>query len=384
MRAWALLSVALIAACGGNGAPPRADPQPNPWNKSPPTPGQPPRLPAGLHPLPALDGAADDSALATVAAATANARIVGLGGAPGDALEIVTAAARITRFLVEARGYRLIALRASRADATRACASEKMAWACAPRDGVPVRFVGIDPCDPMADLVELRRWVRGLSSSPAEAARLLAPLMACSTDATTPYDALAHEACLRALEDVDVWVHARSFASPEALFELRLATTGLRAWQNEHLYATDDPARASDAREAASAALLEAHLARAPGLRAIVWTDARSLYRRRDRVDGAAAGTTSLGTALADNFGDAYVPIALAAHEVTPGTLEAKLHALGEPRLFVDLADPALDAFLAPHGKVSFGAPADTLVPREQLAAIVFFDRAAAPEGPAP
>jgi hypothetical protein len=152
--------------------------------------------------------------------------------------------------------------------------------------------------------------------------------------------------------------------------------TGLRAWQTERFYGEADPARASDAREAASAALLEAQLG--SDERAIVWAEPRSLFRQRERVDldAIAGGTTSLGTALAYNFGDAFVPIVLAGFDprVGPTAIERKLHAVGDPQLFVDVADPSFDSFLPREQRVALGVPGDALVPREQLRALVFFD----------
>jgi hypothetical protein len=293
----------LVAGCGDKAPPLRADPTPVPWNKLPPISGK-GELPGGLVRIEAIDATTSDAALAPILATIEQARIAGLGATTDGARAYLAAEGRLARALVETRGFRVIALPITRAEAASACATqgELVRAVCAWSEGRPdpVRFIGVDARDPAADLAELRMTGAALET--------------CSVDATSPYDAQDHDACMRALDGI---------ATNDPT--IKVARIGLRAWQTQRLYATSDPGRANDAREAAAAALLEAQIGDA---RAVVVANARSLYRRRDRALEPVPGSMSMGTALADNFGDGYAPIVFTGYDAPAPDAVEMLRAL--------------------------------------------------------
>jgi erythromycin esterase-like protein len=174
---------------------------------------------------------------------------------------------------------------------------------------------------------------------------------------------------------------------------MRVALTSFRAWQTQRRFANDDPTTAASARQEGMAAVIE-HVAasRFAGARVVVWATNHEIAARAEAmVSTALPGSTTLGTALADDFGEDWAPIAIVGWDVAgsappgeflpprppgPGAIESALHALGRGPFFVDFAAAGLERFI-PAGRVfDVGAPSpDAFAPKNELRALLYLER---------
>ena len=197
----------------------------------------------------------------------------------------------------------------------------------------------------------------------------------------------AHQKCIAALTEIEGHFQrdGRSIeerTSKEAFDVAKLQLLGLRAWQEEVFFigpdlAGEDFAKGFNYRDEAMAKvfflLREKNF---PKAKAVVW--AANIHVARALVPN---GARPMGSFLAAKLGRNYVNFALAANhaeldlgacevrEAVPGSIEDRLHALGEDALLVDLAR---SSYLRPRATYEMGT--FPFQPRRHFSGILFLE----------
>jgi erythromycin esterase-like protein len=196
-----------------------------------------------------------------------------------------------------------------------------------------------------------------------------------------------HRQCMTALAEIEGHFqrNGRSIeqqTSDEDFFIARLQVLSLKAWQEEaFLIGTDlvgsDFARGFNKRDEAMAKVFFLLRDRYfPRAKAVVW--AANIHVARALVPN---GARPMGSFLAAALGRNYVNFALAAYhsevdfggcqvrEAVPGSIEDRLHALGEEALLVDLAR---SSYLRPQRIYEMGT--FPFRPRQHFSGIIFLE----------
>src|SRR5215203_1970298 len=195
-----------------------------------------------------------------------------------------------------------------------------------------------------------------------------------------------HQQCLAALTEIEGHFESNGRSieertSKEDFFIAKLQLLSLKAWQEEvFLIGTDlvgeDFARGFNKRDEAMAKvfflLREKNF---PGAKTVVWGD--NIHVARALVPN---GARPMGSFLAAKLGRNYVSFALTAYhaeveievcrvrEAVPGSVEDRLHALGEDALLVDLAR---SSYLRPR---IYNIGIFPFVPRRHFNGVVFLE----------
>ncbi len=414
----------ILILCGCQGAPPPS--------------GEPPAsaLPSGVYSVSGIDPGRPIDDLAPLAAIVGDAQVVGLGESVHTSGGITLAKARLTRYLVETQGFRVLALEVPRADAdvagawVAACEGDPtdaarhlgvwadtntrdlLGWMCAWNGEHPadrVHLFGFDVQQPWADAPALRKFLV-LAAAPGDQGQLIAGMARCDgADATDAADYQAkygldrtipsadRDACTAGLDALDQYLTAHASelvaaSSQGALDQARVDLASFRGWQGYRVALNGDARAAMDARDAAMDAVFEGVRAmHFPSARTVIWAHDDHVARDHAAIQGSLAdGAAGMGGALAAHLGGGYVAIAVTGWDVEvnwPGSgcartatpaadsVEATLHGLGVTYLLVDFAPrgPVAPPF-APSVSYGFGA-GEHLVPAAQFRAALYLDR---------
>jgi erythromycin esterase-like protein len=191
-----------------------------------------------------------------------------------------------------------------------------------------------------------------------------------------------HQQCMAALTEIEG--HFQRNAQPiedqtskEDFFRARLQLLSLKAWEEEVFLIADDFAAGFNKRDEAMAKvfflLREKNF---PKARTVVW--GANIHVARAPVPN---GARPMGSFLAAKLGGGYMSFALAAYhsevdtgrcevrEAVPGSVEDRLHALGEDALLVDLAR---SSYLRPRAIYEMGTY--PFQPRRHFNGILFLE----------
>jgi erythromycin esterase len=409
---------------------------------TPPTDQNPgPTLPAGVTLVSSLEPGRPIDDLAPLQKIVGDASVVGLGESIHTSGGFSLVKARLFRYLVEAQGFRVLAMEVPRADADFASAyvmtdcsaggteaarhlgvwaddntRDMLDWMCnynrTRTDAADkVHFFGFDIAQPWADAPMLRQFL--VAAVPSDVNQVLNEGIAkCDgVDATSaddyqskyglskPIAKADNDACLAGIQAIADYFTANEAAisgstSPDALAEARIDLASFRGWQQERFYMNVDPVQLMNTRDTTMAQIFDQVRAlHFPSLRAVVWADDDHVSLDHAAAKGTGAdGATSMGTQLAGQLGPDYVAIGLTGWDVeinwpgvgcgpqkqqpAIGSVEASLHALGQPYLLVDLTTHGQTAapFFAAGSSYGF-AVNETLVPAAQWNALLYLDQ---------
>jgi erythromycin esterase len=405
-----------IPAPGPSPAAPPEEPAPEPHP-------DPAALPDGLTRLYSSDSD-DYTDLAALDAILGDASLVGLGESVHTSGGYYGAKARLFRFLVEKKGFRVFSIESPRGHVDKlarfvdGCRSTPVGtprealrgsvfgvfaddhlesltkWMCdwnKAHASDPVSVFGFDVQQPEVDGPALLAFLDELAGPQAAALKGgVAQCAAVRAPESTDYPTKAqYEACEAGLAPVDAFIRANEASivaqSSREHFEMfRLAYVGVRSWEYE-MYFYDDWTKGSGARDEAMADVFETLKAlRHPNAKIALWAHNYHLSAANTKTDPYPwAGPKTMGELIAEKEGARYAPIGLIGYDVKinwPGAgdaiepptekdaLEKRLHALGEPRLLVDTK-------LYPgQEKVQVGGEGARYVPMDQFRALVFLD----------
>lgn len=368
----------------------------------------------GVFPLSGYAPDAPDSELGPVREALAGAEVIGLGESAHASAGFIGLKVRLSRYLIERAGFRVVTWESSRVparklnDYVQTCTGDPAEavkslyeiwadvltrdfaqWLCRWNQAHPddrVQVHGFDVQDPASDRAELEQFLS--QTLPGQAAKLLGDLAAC--------ERRQHQACRAATHAIRARLEGNaarlaSAASPEALATARIALTSYAAWQDEVMI--PDNAGSFEARDIGMASVFQQLRAlHFPGQKALLWAHNIHIVKRHEKVNDSWVGgpIVTQGTELHRQLGDRYRAVAIIGFDVwlnrpeqsghvvpspTSRSLEAMLHELGEPALFIDLRHSDIDALLPVGQVVELGAPGvETHVPRENYDAILYLD----------
>jgi erythromycin esterase-like protein len=403
------LSLLFIATLAGPALADNGDPVlPGVWRLS----GSDPALPMDdLKPLGKLIG---------------NARVVALGESIHTSGGFYQMKHRLFRYLVEEKGFRVFAFENPwiRADAANqyvqtcqgtpeaaagllsvywqgAEVRDLLQWMCEwnlahPKEKDRVHFMGFDiQSQTRQNMSALIRFLVQIGVPTTDP--LVVGLRRCDGVTqifypTVQYPEARYQECKAALDATEALFDLTEPAiveqtSAEDLAWARLHLVGQQAWQEQiYLYSRNDPQRWYEVRDEGMAYAFQAlRELRFPKEKIAIWAHNHHIARHSTEYFD---GTTIMGTLLAEQLGEDYVPIALTGHEVwadfsfiycgpddpaADNAVERRLHDLGEGYLLVDLD--------IPPGHTPFFAPGEVvelshypMVPGRQLDGIIYLD----------
>ncbi|HWL87572.1 MAG TPA: erythromycin esterase family protein [Polyangiaceae bacterium] len=391
----------------------------------------------GIHRLAGWDTSLPTKDLEPLREIIGGTEVVGLGESFHTSGGYHSARKRIIEYLIEHMGFRVLALETPRSAArsvgayVATCAGDPtealrniahvfgstdmrdlIVWMCQwntehPRD--PVQFVGFDMQQPWADNVELRDFFQ--KSAPADVDTLYGGLSTCDgIKATTrdeyyfdggdnwpyPYAQSAFDACNRGLDAVDAYwkMHELEVVGRTSFAQLewaRIALISYRAWQSEVFYYRTDELKEWNARDTAMAEILvRERRVGFPGQKTMVWAHDGHIQSNFLGPGGEPLGGITMGTLLQRHFKDDYQAIGFVGYDVeinwpgvgvgplpppSPGSVEDKLHALGEQYLLVDLQKIS-PKFITPGKAYEVDDIVD--VPRKDFRALVYLEHSPA------
>lgn len=328
---------------------------------------------SGIYPLDGLDPQLPYDDLAPLDAIVGDATFVGLGESTHTAAAFLAGKARLTRYLIEERGYRVIGLETpwysmrdigtyleqcdGPADDTvvgsmfAVWADSNMValvdWLCtwnAEHADDPVSFIGWDLQQPWHDGALVLAAMEAVDPSAIETIYSAVDgggVDACngvglanfnayveSSDADvwsgSPPDEQAHAQCLEALPELQAWIDSNEAAllaalSADELFWLRIAARGIAAWEDSAYYFSSDSVLSFEARDLANAqTILDIQAAQYPDDKMILWAHNAHLLRDTNSLTGGLGlgGATMTGTSLATQLGDDYKAIGLIGYDI--------------------------------------------------------------------
>ena len=333
--------------------------------------GYDPALPAGdLEPLRQIIG---------------KASVVGLGEAVHTSGGFYRLKDRVFRFLVAEMGFRAFAIESPWTNADRVSAyvqscegspeealkglfgiwqstemRDLVQWMCEwnrahPKPKDRLQFYGFDIQQGENDRSALTAFLE--RTGVAADSPWIAAIGACVgpfSRLSPPVSEASYAQCTAGLEQIAS--HFQRNAKPLAQrtskrdFEIaKLNLAGLRAWEEQTFYLNRNPARSGDARDEAMAHAFDVlRSLRAPKAKTVVWAHNDHLAK------GENGGGRPMGIFLARSLGRSYVNFALTAYNTSidwtglgcglepllhlDGSVEQRLHDLGEQALVVDLA----------------------------------------------
>ena len=386
-------------------------------------------LPGGIYPIDGTGAELPTDDLEPFGTLVGDAPLVGLGESVHTSGGYLELKARLIRYLMSERGFRVLAMETPRTQAKMVQAyvascqgtpedalqgifgvfastatRDLVAWMCAynqQHSDDPLSFVGFDAQQPWDDLPELSAFLT--AAAPSDQAALDQGLVQCdghgyasandyygSGGFDAPYTAEAFQACTAGIDALDGYFDAHAVeleaaSSSEALAWARVASTSLRSWQGEKYYSASDVGASYEARDVAMASILEhSRELLFPDAKAVVFAHNYHLTQAHTEVDEPQIGPVqTMGTVLATDFGEDYRAYALIGYDVeinwpgvgygptgtpVPGSIEALMHGLGRPYLFADFVAPEIASFITPGASYSFGHPGPaSLVPARQF-----------------
>jgi erythromycin esterase-like protein len=351
-----LAATLLLSACGSD-----------------PTPVQPEEIviPEGVH---VLDGIAESlpyTDLAPVADIVGDATVVALGESTHTSAGYYRAKARLIRYLIEQKGFRVLVWESSWLESQVAssyvssCAGtpeaavqslttvwrdptvrDLLQWLCQYNQAHahdPVVFYGMDIQEPWRSAPFVDAFLKEVA--PAEASRAQ-PLFSCigvsAPNLTGFYQSAefqqhnagqrnvaAHDRCLAGITDVSAWITSNeqalaSASSARRVEEAKLAVLGLHAWEQQLWL--PDPAWYEVRDRAMANMTLRLRALEAPQKKTIVWAwnwhiawayqDVRGFDEDANTTLNRQGGR-SMGGFLRDSLGASYRPIALIGYQVS-------------------------------------------------------------------
>jgi erythromycin esterase len=374
--------------------------------------------------------------LAPFGALVESTPLVGLGESVHTSGGYLDLKARLIRYLVAEKGFRVVAMETPRTQARKVGAyvatcqgtpedalkgifgvfasvgtGDLVKWMCEynqmhPND--PVQFVGFDAQQPWDDVPELKDFLT--KAAPADADGLLSALAKCDgygfASATDYYTSGAFnkayadadlQSCTAGLDALDAYLNSNAAAlaaatSADALAWARLDSTSIRSWQGEKYYFNTDYQKSYESRDTAMAAILEqTRTLLFPKAKAVVWAHNYHLSQNHPEVNDENFGPwVTMGTILEKDLGDAYKAFGLIGYDVEinwPGVgmgstdppsktaLETQLHGLMRDALFVDLTSPDLASFVIPDKEYPVGNPqVATMIPVHQFHGLFYLE----------
>jgi erythromycin esterase len=383
----------------------------------------------GIYTFDGYDHTLPTDDLAVFGALVGEAEVVGLGESVHTSGGYYRSKQRLFRFLVEELGFRAFAFESPWSDADLvkayvetcegdartavvdglfgvwACETvlEMVEWMCEynqahPDD--PVTFWGFDIQQPWDDGPLLMSYVTANVENPGELIEGIERCNGATYESASAYDmdpdAMVvdeedHAACLAALDSVESYFDDHeaelvAATSTEALAWARISLIGLRAWEGEIYYYFDDIERCVSARDEGMAEVfLAIKELRNPDDRVAIWAHNWHIVYHSDEMYPKEG--FSMGSHLKQILGNDYFALGLIGYEVsvdwpsvgtttlslpTPSSVEARLHRLGYPYLFVDLGYTGADAFLVPGQHYPMNDY--WTVPGDQFGALLFLD----------
>lgn len=381
-------------------------------------------LPSGAHRFAGTAETASNGDLAPLWQLVGDARLIGLGESIHTSGGFYAAKRRLIRALIEDHGVRVVAFETPRG---RARALDRyltggdcdrpardvlgiaifevfsddntyalMRWICernarAPDD--PVRLFGFDIQQLDEDSAEIASFVARWAGE--EAAGLQAGIETCAVDYAVNPTEPGHSACLAGLDAIAAWYTAHQTELAVAVDErtrrlFEIASVGYRAGQRHFFFQGRDRTRGYEARDVGMGAVFKEVLALdyPPTARVAIWAANYHLTMDHERVAISIYAThvKSFGSVVAEAFGADYAAVAITGYApgtnwpqldrvtdhselgTAAGSVEARLHALGEPYLIID----PRAAFLEPDEAKQLSE--EIMVPAEQYAAILYLD----------
>ncbi|MFO0551752.1 MAG: erythromycin esterase family protein [Polyangiaceae bacterium] len=365
--------------------------------------GSGPALPIGLHAFDGTDVALPYDDLAPFGAMVDGAHIVGLGESVHTSGGFYAAKHRLIRYLVEEKGFRVLAMETPRTlaesqaapfiDACQGTSTEALKgifgvfaddntqhlfeWLCEWNTAHPndkVRFFGFDVQQPADDRAALGAFLE--SAAPADAAALLQPIDdACwLTYEIVTIPAAEHDACLQALDELEAYIgdhEAELLAArgEETLAFDRLSLLGLRSWEDEAFYYNTNIGQSYQVRDTAMSTVFETQRTWRFPEDTIVWAHDFHLRKHSDAAKEQPV-IHALGSYLFDTHGDDYRPFGLTSLKTginwpgfecsedyglpRPNSLEEKVEQLGVKNTLVDLvAATSGEAPFLPPGQIT-------------------------------
>ncbi len=375
VRGTGLLSLLLVAACGVHAPAPtggakREAPPRLATTSASASPAAPP-LPAGLHRLVGTDFDLPSTDLEPLGAMIGDRWLVALGESEHTSGGYYRMKARIMRYLVETKGFRVLAIETPWGDAlttTRwpeTCNGDPkeamagifpvyrdqslaqfLSWACTfnrahPND--PIVVWGFDVQQPWHDVRELKTFTA--DAEPRRKAFVEDRLRPCNGSGAvgtgtpagkayydspdgelyrskTPYPQARYEKCQKGLADIRRWLEGSSAAlvaatSEERVAFARLALASFAAFQEQIRFGVRDLIASQGARDAGMAGTFDAlRRLQFPNGRVMLWAHNYHLAAAPSRLVPPSTGGCLLGAKLRDAYGDDYFPIALIGYRV--------------------------------------------------------------------
>lgn len=366
--------------------------------------------------------------LGGAASTLADADVVGLGEAAHGSAGFIGIKVRLSRYLVEHYGFRVIAFESNRVatrrldayvqtckgDPTVALSSlhkywvdvqtrDLVQWLCQwnhqhPSDRVHV--YGYDVQAPAEDRAELKALLAAFYDGRASvsahdrrrwlpAARHLASLTTCEEG--------RREMCARALDAMDAALRQEQANPSERelgarLAAARIALTGYATSQRVAMIGNES--RAFEARaKGMSSVFLQLRDLYFPQQKTVMWAHNIHVVKQHEDVKWSWVGApiVTQGTLLNRTLGDKYRAVAVIGYEVwldrprqrgradprpASDSLEATLHELGWPGLLLDLRHPNAVSVVPLTWPFELGAPGvEILIPAKHYDALLFVDR---------
>ena len=430
-----------MVACSGTHVAPASETQPV-RDETPAVDAEPESaLPRGVYALSGLDPTLPVSDLDDALASLGAPDVYALGETVHTSEGYAEARVRVLRYLIEHKGVRAVGFEGhwrnaeptrayvERCEGTLAAAragltfrawmsratSDFLRWLCEYNQAHAddkVTVFGFDVQNSAQDAGYLRSFIT--EAAPSEAARtkaldvclgarfeglndaMLDPADGPILKLEAPLSEERHTACAEATAALGTFLSTNEAslvaATSRERFELaRFAVRSIAAFDGEYFYMWSDQKKSFESRDEAMAeggALMRTLRARGKPVALVAHND--HILRARDELDTRNYDWKSMGSWLAERWGDAYAPIGLFARNVAidwdgsgatdlpprkgKDDLERPLHELGVPYLFVNLADTAA---YVPEKKYSL-SEASTGIPARHYRALIYLESSAA------
>lgn len=364
---------------------------------------------AGVYPLAGYDPSLPEDDLVPVARMLRDADVLGLGESAHGSAGFIGLKIRLSKHLIQHHGFRVVAWETSRVPARRlddyvqTCKGDPTeavqslyafwadvltrdfaAWLCEWNRNHPadrVRVFGYDVQDPGSDRDEIAQYLSAVA--PKQAAGLMSALASCERG--------QHGACKESVANIRKTVEQTAASDKTARATVLIALTSYQGWYDEIL--SEDYATSFEARDIAMASVfLQLRQLHFPERKALLWAHNIHVVKSHENVAESWVGgpIVTQGTELARQLGpDRYRAVAIIGYDVylnrpeqrghvTPSpsesSVEATLHELGHPALYLDLRNPTPGAL--PSGEAfELGAPGvEVHVPAANYDGLLYLD----------
>jgi erythromycin esterase-like protein len=377
----------------------------------------------GAHRLSGFDPDLPSTDLGAVRDVVGDAEIVGLGESAHASAGFLGLKIRIAKDLIEKGGFRAVTWESARVPLRRmqqyidTCQGDPgeaakslyaiwsdvqtrdfAAWLCQwnqTHAAERVQVHGFDVQDPGSDFVELSDFFH--LAAPAESERLIEGLLPCDTGGMSGTTGRDVTACKTGIAEVERYLddHAMDLSANDlgaAHATARIAITSFAAWQAESTLLSYDAS--FEARDIGMAKVFEQLRAlHFPGTKALIFAHNIHVVKRHETVSQSWVGgpIVTQGTQLDRDLGDGrYRAFAMVGMHVSlnrngykgpvspspsSSSLEAVLHALGEPALLVDLHAPGVTSLFPAGNTLEMGAPGiEHNVPAENYDGVFYLE----------